>query len=183
MTNNGEYELNKIDTKAIVCEVLTKFTTDVLLSFLAAGVVYDQSLDQWYSKIDQLPPFDISLLFSNESGYASYQRILGVEFVTSGDVVSIQDMMTEQTISYLASDFTPLLPPEPGPFVLSQHKHLARTREEINQHRADEVVPNVPAVIYRFSTFILAWQKKGSEHGGKLLLLRRTIGCETRTCF
>ena len=29
----------------------------------------------------------------------SYQRVLGIEFVTSGDVYSIQDMLTEQTRS------------------------------------------------------------------------------------
>jgi hypothetical protein len=30
----------------------------------------------------------------------SYQRILGVEFVTSGNVHSIQDMLSEQTRSF-----------------------------------------------------------------------------------
>ena len=52
----------------------------------------------------------MTILFADEWGHASYQRLLGVEFVTDGTVYSIQDMLTEQTVSYLAADFTPLLP-------------------------------------------------------------------------
>lgn len=90
--------------------VMTKFTAEVLMRFLQAGVVNDQSKDSHYMKIDQLPPFNISLIFTNEYGFASYQRILGVEFVTEANIYSVQDMLTEQSITYLAKDFTPLLP-------------------------------------------------------------------------
>jgi hypothetical protein len=90
--------------------VMTKFTSDVLMRFLQSHIIRDQSKDSSYLKIDQLPPFNISLIFANEFGYASYQRILGVEFVTESNVYSVQDMMTEQTVTYLAKDFTPLLP-------------------------------------------------------------------------
>jgi hypothetical protein len=90
--------------------VMTKFAAEVLLRFLASGLTSDKSKDLYYSKVDQLPSFDLSLLFSNESGWASYQRVLGVEFVTSADIYSIQDMLTEQSVSYLATDITPLLP-------------------------------------------------------------------------
>jgi hypothetical protein len=80
--------------------VLTKLTTDVLASFLqASAFTSDNSRDSNYVKVDQLPPFNISMLFSDEYGHISYQRILGIEFVTSGDVYSIQDMLTEQTRS------------------------------------------------------------------------------------
>ena len=98
-------------TKAIRCTmVMTKFAAEVLLRFLASGLTSDKSKDSHYSKVDQLPPFDLTLLFTNESGWASYQRVLGVEFVTSADIYSIQDMLTEQSVSYLATDITPLLP-------------------------------------------------------------------------
>ena len=90
--------------------VMTKFAAEVLLRFLASGLTSDKSKDLHYSKVDQLPPFDLTLLFTNESGWASYQRVLGVEFVTSADIYSIQDMLTEQSVSYLARDITPLLP-------------------------------------------------------------------------
>jgi hypothetical protein len=60
-------------------------------------------------KVDQLPPFNITLLFTDEYGNVSYRRVLGVDFVTDGVVYSSNDMLTEQTVSYMASDFTPLL--------------------------------------------------------------------------
>jgi hypothetical protein len=91
--------------------VMTKFTTDVLYAFLNSGAfTSDLSKDTTYMKVDQLPPFNLTLLFADEYGNTSSQRLLGVELVTSGDVYSIQDMLSEQTISYVAADFTPLMP-------------------------------------------------------------------------
>ena len=91
--------------------VFTKFLQDVLAEFLtSAAFTSDLSKDSQYVKVDQLPPFNLTFLFSNEYGHQSYQRLIGVEFVTSGDVYSIQDMLSEQTVSYVCADFTPLLP-------------------------------------------------------------------------
>jgi len=91
--------------------IMTKFTADVLLSLLAGSILPDDlSKDTNWTMIDQLPPFNLTLLFSNEYGYASYQRLTGVELVTDGSVYSIQDMITEETVSYLATDLTPLIP-------------------------------------------------------------------------
>ena len=33
-----------------------------------------------------------------------------MELLTDGTIYSVQDLLTEQTISYMAADFTPLLP-------------------------------------------------------------------------
>jgi hypothetical protein len=91
--------------------VMTKFTTDVLYTFLKSGAfTSDLSKDTTYMKVDQLPPFNLTLLFADEYGNSSSQRLLGVELVTSGDIYSIQDMLSEQTVSYVAADFTPLMP-------------------------------------------------------------------------
>jgi hypothetical protein len=57
----------------------------------------------------------MTLLFTNEYGNVSYRRVLGVEFVTDGVVYSTNDMLAEQTISYMAADFTPLLDLASGP--------------------------------------------------------------------
>jgi hypothetical protein len=51
----------------------------------------------------------MSLLFSNEYGFVSYQRLLGVRFAMDGVVYSTQDMFTERQITWMASDLTPLL--------------------------------------------------------------------------
>lgn len=91
--------------------VLTQFTVDVLYSFLKGQqlLAHDLSKDTQYVKVDQLPPFNMTLLFTDEYGSVSYRRILGIEFVTDGIVYSSNDMLAEQTVSYMASDFTPLL--------------------------------------------------------------------------
>lgn len=90
--------------------ILTQFTVDTLYSFLQSTNVTDGSKDTTFTKIDQLPPFNITMLFTNEYGYASQRRLLGVKFVTDGTVYSIQDMLSEQTLSWMALDFTPLMP-------------------------------------------------------------------------
>lgn len=91
--------------------VMTQFTADVLYRFLNSTLIKnDLSKDSHYSKVDQLPPFNVTLIFSNEYGFASYRRLLGVEFVTDGTVISQNDMFIEQTVTFYATDFTVLLP-------------------------------------------------------------------------
>ena len=63
-----------------------------------------------YVLLDQIPPFDIMVYRANEFGLASFQIIFGVEFVTTGKVVSIHDMFTEKTVAYKALDFTESIP-------------------------------------------------------------------------
>jgi hypothetical protein len=91
--------------------VLTQYTVDALYNFLKSQNLsaHDLSKDTQYTKVDQLPAFNMTLLFTNEYGNVSYRRVLGVEFVTDGVVYSSNDMLAEQTISYMAADFTPLM--------------------------------------------------------------------------
>lgn len=90
--------------------ILTQFVADALVTFLQSVLTSETSKDTSYTKVDQLPAFNITMLFTNEEGYASYRRLIGVKMVTDGVTMSIQDMLTERVISYLAQDFTPLLP-------------------------------------------------------------------------
>jgi hypothetical protein len=59
---------------------------------------------------DQLAAFDILLMFANEAGTMAYRMIYEVELVTNGVVYSIQDMYNENTLSFLCTDVTPLIP-------------------------------------------------------------------------
>lgn len=59
--------------------------------------------------IDQLPPLTITALFANEYGSMSQLSIYGVEFVTDGMVMSIEDIFTENTCSFVAKDYDVLL--------------------------------------------------------------------------
>jgi hypothetical protein len=90
--------------------IVTQFTTEVLFEFLQGIMMTDGSKDSTFTKIDQLPPFNITMIFTNEAGYASQRRLLGVKFITEGVVYSIQDMLVEQTLSWMALDYTPLIP-------------------------------------------------------------------------
>lgn len=90
--------------------IVTQFTTEALFEFLQGIMMTDGSKDSTFTKIDQLPPFNITMIFTNEAGYASQRRLLGVKFITDGVVYSIQDMLIEQTISWMALDYTPLIP-------------------------------------------------------------------------
>lgn len=60
------------------------------------------------SLVDQLPPFDVTLLFANEIGDVSYMVLYGVEVVNEGQTMSIQDLLTENVVQYVARDIDPL---------------------------------------------------------------------------
>ena len=62
--------------------------------------------------VDQLPPFDITLLFSNEYGDNSYMVLYGVELINEGQTMSIQDLLTENVMQFVARDIDPLRPIE-----------------------------------------------------------------------
>ena len=57
---------------------------------------------------DMLPPFDVNLTFANEHGSFSKMRIYGMSFVDEGGTMSIDDMLTESTFSYVARGIQPL---------------------------------------------------------------------------
>lgn len=61
-----------------------------------------------YPVADMLPPIDIVLTFSNEFGTFSKMRLLGLTFVDEGGVMSIDDLMTESTFTFMARGIQPL---------------------------------------------------------------------------
>lgn len=58
---------------------------------------------------DQLPPLDMILIFHNEYGRSSIIRLYGVEFSQEGQVHSINDLYTENTMEYIARDIDPMV--------------------------------------------------------------------------
>jgi hypothetical protein len=53
---------------------------------------------------DQLPPIDITAVFANEYGSISKFSLLGVEFVNDGATYSIEDLLSENVVQYVARD-------------------------------------------------------------------------------
>ena len=53
---------------------------------------------------DELPPFDVHIIMRNEYGSGSSMILMGVTLVDEGQVMSIEDMLIENTVSFMALD-------------------------------------------------------------------------------
>lgn len=58
---------------------------------------------------DMLPPFDVAISFANELGSFSQMRIYGITIIDEGQTMSIDDLITEQTYSYMARGIQPMV--------------------------------------------------------------------------
>lgn len=54
--------------------------------------------------IDQLPPLNCSILGVNEAGNAVHVMLYGLEFINDGAVLSVQDILTENTSTFVCQD-------------------------------------------------------------------------------
>ena len=63
------------------------------------------SASPWYS--DQIPPFDITLAASNEYGANAKMAIFGCEILNEGSGFSIDDIVIEQQMTYVARSLKP----------------------------------------------------------------------------
>lgn len=69
----------------------------------------DQIRHNLFPLADMLPPFDIILTFSNEFGLFSKMKIMGVTIVDEGGTMSVDDLISEQTYTYMARGIQPLI--------------------------------------------------------------------------
>lgn len=53
---------------------------------------------------DQIPPIDVTIVFANEYGALSRMTIYGLEFLNDGATFSIDDLITEQIMNFVARD-------------------------------------------------------------------------------
>jgi hypothetical protein len=93
--------------------ILTEFDREPFWRLLQSSLADRDIMTQGYNAavlLDQLPPFNIMLFCANEYGDAAYRVIYEISVVTNGTVYSIQDMYTENTISFMATDVTALQP-------------------------------------------------------------------------
>jgi len=66
---------------------------------------------------DMLPPFDVVITASNEYGSFSRMKILGVQIVDEGGTMSIEDLVTENTYTFMARGIEPWTAYHPETFV------------------------------------------------------------------
>jgi hypothetical protein len=88
--------------------IFTVFHEHVLYEFLEAHASDFDASTYTSALIDQLPPVDILLSFANEYGQVSRMTIRGVEFGAEGQTMSIEDIMTENVVNYVARDVDPM---------------------------------------------------------------------------
>ena len=61
-----------------------------------------------YPVADMLPPFDVVITFANEVGSLSKMKLYGVTIVDEGQTMSVDDLLTEQTYTYMARGIQPM---------------------------------------------------------------------------
>ncbi len=89
--------------------IFTVFDRNVLEQFLESHPSdFDAHNPATTALIDQLPPFDITIVFANELGQVSRMTIYGVEFVNEGQTMSIEDLLLENVCQYVARDIDPM---------------------------------------------------------------------------
>ena len=77
-----------------------------IVSLIRDRVPYLRNYDK--IMIDELPPFDIIINMGNEYGERGRLAIYGVTIYHDGQVMSIEDMMTEANMGYVARSIRPL---------------------------------------------------------------------------
>jgi len=57
---------------------------------------------------DEIPPFDMMLIFNNEFNFHSVIRLYGVEIVDEGGTFSINDVYSENVMQFICKDMDPM---------------------------------------------------------------------------
>jgi hypothetical protein len=106
---------------------------------------------------DMLPPFDIVVSFFNEYGQGSKMKIFGVTIVDEGQTISIDDLITEQTYTYMARGIQPMVKMDPGkdadsstldPALKDRNIQISKNMQNVF---GDKVMTNL-AKLYQFNT-------------------------------
>jgi hypothetical protein len=58
---------------------------------------------------DQIPPFDVTITFANEYGQAAVRSIYGVEIMNEGSGASMDDIVIEETMTFVARELGPMV--------------------------------------------------------------------------
>lgn len=88
--------------------IFTVFNEHALASLIRAmsskGSIYGEDNNLSTLIADQLPPIDLTIVFANEYGSLSQMAIYGVEFVNDSMTMSIEDLLTESVVNFVARD-------------------------------------------------------------------------------
>ena len=79
-------------------------TMDEYVLAEALRYTYTGDWDPSTTLVDQIPQFNIIITFNNEYGDVSTMGIYGIRFVNEGATMSVDDILMEQTNTYIATD-------------------------------------------------------------------------------
>ncbi len=77
----------------------------------AMGTMYGNQLNDLNPSVilpDQLPPIDLTFIMANEYGSVSRMALYGVEFLNSGYTFSVEDLLLEEVVQFIARDIDPM---------------------------------------------------------------------------
>jgi hypothetical protein len=77
----------------------------------AMGTMYGNQINDLNPSVilpDQLPPIDLTFIMANEYGSVSRMALYGVEFLNSGYTFSIEDLLLEEVVQFVARDLDPM---------------------------------------------------------------------------
>jgi hypothetical protein len=97
--------------------VFTIFDRYALYDVASVKSKYDRGVGESAHSLlgDQMAPFDVYCMFQNELGDVSQLNIYGIQLIDEGQVMSINDIFTESTHSYVAQDIDVMFPHSLGP--------------------------------------------------------------------
>lgn len=105
------FALGQINAKGVVRGVRT-VAGSLIFTVFDRHVLYEVMKDHGggINKGDELPAFDITINFLSEYGQSSQLVIYGVHLISEGQTMSIEDMITENTMEFIAMDIDTMEP-------------------------------------------------------------------------
>jgi hypothetical protein len=89
---------------------------------------------------DQIPPFDITITFVNEYGQAAVRSIYGCELLNEGSGASMDDIVIEETMTYVARELGPMYTIKTDPLMGNDDPTVLQFLES-NQLKSDIIRP------------------------------------------
>jgi len=108
---------------------------------IVSSISIDSDYGFSYSPLsDQIPPFDVVVIYMDEYGHSAFLRLYGVEFIDEGLVNSINDVVVTNNRSFIARDIDLLCPVGQQKFYYNDstgkyEKKLFTTKAE-NEHNS-----------------------------------------------
>lgn len=117
--------------------IFSVLNSDTLHSLMRLN--YKEVYTPYTAVIDQIPPFNVTIMGVNESGQAAALGILDMVLINNGITLSIDDIFTEQSYTYVAKWATPFIDVRNQDIirVMTQHGTDAVQRASLYKGRRD----------------------------------------------